>query len=90
MEEFTKYRNLNISSNRINLFTVVNCGSPEEMQTEIAIKIMMCFADKCGLNWKYGIGIGMGCLVNPEVFLPASFGGSAVHDSETSRVDSSV
>jgi hypothetical protein len=70
MEEFAEYRKTNISSNNINLYAVVNCGSPEEMQTEVALKIMMCFAEKSGLTWKYGIGIGMGCLVNPEVFIP--------------------
>lgn len=70
MEDFSEYRKMNIASSNINLFVIVNCGSPEEMQTEVAIKIMMCFADKSGLTWRFGIGIGMGCLVNPEVFIP--------------------
>jgi hypothetical protein len=70
MEELTEYRKLNILSDNINLFTIVNCGSPEETQTEVALKIMMCFANRCDLTWQFGIGIGMGCLLNPEVFFP--------------------
>ncbi len=42
------------------VFAIVNCGFHEASQNETALAICKHFADRAGLPWGYGIGIGGG------------------------------
>ena len=46
-----------------HVYTVVNCGFFEAKQTAPAVSMIKHFADRTGLSWGYGIGIGGGGML---------------------------
>lgn len=45
------------------IYAVTNCGFYEAQQTYLALAMMKCFANKAGLQWGYGLGIGAGPMI---------------------------
>jgi len=48
------------SGRKLMLFAICNCGFYEGAQTKTALAILRNFADRAGLRWGYGLGIGCG------------------------------
>jgi len=55
------------ANNRANLprvYTIVNCGFFESSQTALALEIVEHFANRAGLPWGYGLGVGGGPILS--------------------------
>jgi len=46
------------------VYAIVNCGFYEAAQNATALDIIKCFAQRTGLPWGYGIGIGGGGMLS--------------------------
>ena len=42
------------------VYGIANCGFPEAVQNREALKVLELFCRKNGLEWQFGVGIGMG------------------------------
>jgi len=57
---YQDYRGSLAEPRNIRVYGVVNCGFPEAVQNSDAISILEQYCRKNGLEWRLGIGIGMG------------------------------
>lgn len=70
MEKYNEaYDNRKIKGKK-DLHIIINCGFPEPEHNMVAIDIMKEFARLSGFNWRTGVGIGMGGMVNPDNIPP--------------------
>lgn len=60
LQEYQKYRLSRSDMKKIRVYGVVNCGFPEAEQNAGALKVLEIFCRKNGLEWRFGIGLGMG------------------------------
>lgn len=70
MEKYNETCIRNRDGNIKNLYAVINCGFPEAGHNRSAMEIMKCFAARSGFKFRYGIGIGMGGMINPNNIPP--------------------
>lgn len=70
MEKYNEAYRAGKSTIKRNLYVIINCGFPEEEHTRMAMEVMRYFADVSGFNWQFGVGIGMGGMVNPKDIPP--------------------
>lgn len=59
MERFVKENGL-----RLNVYSISNNGFIEGRQSEPLIQVLQNFCARCNLNWRGGIGIGGGVMLN--------------------------
>lgn len=60
LKEYENYRKENGIAKNIKVYGIANCGFPEPEQNREALNIMEIFCRKNGLEWRFGIGLGMG------------------------------
>lgn len=60
LKEYENHRMAQKDTKNIRVYGIVNCGFPEAIQNADALKVLEIFCRKCGLQWRFGIGIGMG------------------------------
>jgi hypothetical protein len=58
--QYELYRRQNRKAKKIQLYAAVNCGFPEAVQCEGALDILEIFCRKNGMEWRFGIAVGMG------------------------------
>ena len=58
IENCVKEKNINI-----NIYALTNCGFYEGEQNELAQKTIELWSEKCGFNYKGGLGIGAGVMI---------------------------
>jgi len=57
---FQTFRASKESPRNIRVYGIINCGFPEAIQNSDALSILELFCRKAELEWRMGIGIGMG------------------------------
>jgi len=73
LEDYYIYRKNKGEINKIiRVYTIVNCGFPEPKINTEAIRVIKNFFKRLNLNWRFGIGIGMGEFVGTTKVLPKS------------------
>lgn len=60
LDQFFSYLAKANTVKTIRVYGIVNCGFPEAEQNADALEILKIFCMKTGLNWRFGVGIGMG------------------------------
>lgn len=69
LEEFSVLNGLDL-----NIYVIANNGFIEGRQNELLMQVMENFASRAGLNWRGGIGIGGGVMLNViRVMIPVLF-----------------
>jgi hypothetical protein len=75
LKGFEEYRKIRENKRNIRVYAIVNCGFPEAIQTENALKTLEIFCLKSGLSWGFGIGLGMGEAYRQMASIPLRFWG---------------
>ena len=60
LKQYEGYRERSSDRGSIKVYGIINCGFPEAVQNRDALKILEIFCRKNGLDWRFGIGMGMG------------------------------
>ncbi|MDC7235735.1 MAG: hypothetical protein PQJ58_21105 [Spirochaetales bacterium] len=60
LREYQTFREALPDKKNIRVYGVVNCGFPEAVQNADALRVLKLFCRKSGLEWRFGIGLGMG------------------------------
>lgn len=60
LQEYQRYRVSRNEMKKIRVYGIINCGFPEAEQNTGALRVLEIFCRKCGLEWRFGIGLGMG------------------------------
>lgn len=55
------------------IYAICNCGFIEARQNDISLEVIQCFAEKMGMKWKYGIGVGGGIFLKKSFGIPIKF-----------------
>ena len=61
MEDYYTFHTAGEKTQR--LYAIVNCAFPVPDINREALRVMKCFAERCGMEWRFGIGIGGGPVV---------------------------
>lgn len=60
LQEYQNYRMSQTERQNKRVYGIVNCGFPEAIQNADALRVLEIFCRKNDLQWRFGIGIGMG------------------------------
>ncbi len=60
LKRYEEHRKELKAEKKIKVYAFINCGFPEAVQNRDALKIMEIYCRKNRLNWRFGIGLGMG------------------------------
>ena len=60
LKRYEEHRKLFKTVKNIKVYAVVNCGFPEAVQNKEALRILEIYCRKNRLDWRFGIGMGMG------------------------------
>ncbi len=60
LKEFENRRKSRNDTKKIRVYGIVNCGFPEAIQNADALRILELFCSRNGLDWRFGVGVGMG------------------------------
>ncbi|MBF9016299.1 MULTISPECIES: NAD(P)H-dependent oxidoreductase [unclassified Oceanispirochaeta] len=60
LREYQNHRMSQENRKNIRVYGIVNCGFPEAIQNADALRVLEIFCRKSELEWRFGIGIGMG------------------------------
>jgi hypothetical protein len=60
LREYQNHRNSQKDKKNIRVYGIINCGFPEAIQNADALRVLEIFCRKCEMEWRFGIGIGMG------------------------------
>ena len=65
MQQFYEYVEKKSKNKKvIKIYTIVNCGFPEPIINEEAIRIVECFSNMAGFNFRFAVSIGGGGFIN--------------------------
>jgi hypothetical protein len=71
LEDYYIYlKNKGEFNKNIRVYTIVNCGFPEPKINTEAIRVIENFCNRLNLNWRFGIGIGMGEFIGTTKNIP--------------------
>lgn len=64
LEEYYDFAKNNEELNKkVKVYTIVNCGFPEPEINSDAVRVIKNFSNRLGLNWRFGLQIGMGGML---------------------------
>lgn len=70
-ENYYNYaKHKNICNRNVRVYTIVNCGFPDPKINTEALMVIENLCERLNLNWRFGIGIGMGEFIGSVKNVP--------------------